>query len=59
MICFATSNCCATFALMPAGFACLMTERIFVPKMPLALARASSVSRPGIGFMSWVPFASS
>ena len=33
MICPAISNCWLTMFLMPAGLACLMTERILVPKM--------------------------
>ena len=43
----------------PASLATLMTERILVPKIPLSLARASSSSRPGIGFITWAPSASS
>ncbi len=58
MIWRATANCWSTTARMPAGLACLITERILVPKMPLAFARASSLSRSGIGFMSCTPFAS-
>ena len=33
MICPATSNCWLTMSLMPAALACLMNERILVPKM--------------------------
>ena len=35
-----------------------MTERILVPKMPSFTARASSASRPGIGFIRLTPSAS-
>ena len=45
-------------ASIPAGLPCLITERILVPKMPLALARGSNVPSAGIGFISCTPFAS-
>ena len=44
---------------MPVGFANLMTERIFVPKIGCVLALVSRASRSGIGFMTWTPFSSS
>ena len=49
--CFATSNCCATIASIPAGLAALITERSLVPKTPSPLARPSSAPSPGIGFI--------
>ena len=33
----------------PTGLACLMSERILVPKTPAAEARVMSASRPGFG----------
>src|SRR3546814_4394962 len=57
--CCPTSNCCLTTAAMPSRLARLMTERSFVPNTPSALARCSSVSRPGLGFISCTPFARS
>ena len=42
-------------ALMPAGLACLMTERILVPKMRFVFALSSSAARSGIGFINWTP----
>ena len=57
--CFATSNCCATIASIPAGLAALITERSLVPKTPSPLARSSSASSPGIGFIIWTPSFSS
>ena len=57
MICRATSNCWVTMSLMPAPLACLMNERILVPKMRLALALSSSAASSGIGFISWTPSA--
>jgi hypothetical protein len=59
MISLPMSNCCLTTASMPAGFACLMTDRILVPNTFLALARFSSAARSGIGFMSCTPSFSS
>ena len=47
MICPATSNCWSTMLLMPAALACLMTERILVPKMRFALALSSSAASCG------------
>ena len=55
MICRAASNCWVTMSLMPAPSACLMNERILVPKMRFALALSSSAARSGIGFISWTP----
>ena len=58
-ICLPTSNCWATTASMPTGLALWMTERILVPKMPLATARWSSASSSGMGFISCTPSFSS
>src|SRR5881296_2138061 len=55
MIWRAIANCWVTTSLMPASLACLMNERIFVPKMRLAFALSSSDASSGIGFMSWTP----
>ena len=55
MICAANSNCWFTMALMPAALACMMTERILVPKMRFDLAFASSSASAGMGFISWTP----
>src|SRR5439155_1004062 len=55
MICRATSNCWVTTSLIPAWLACLMNERILVPKMRFALALSSSPASSGIGFISWTP----
>ena len=49
MICPAISNCWPTMALIPAGLACLITERILVPKMRFVLA-LSAGSKLGHGF---------
>ncbi len=59
MIWWPISNCWSTTCCTPPSSASLMTDRIFVPKTPLAAARARSSSRPGIGFITWTPFASS
>ncbi len=58
-ICSATSNCCFTMAAMPVGDAKLTTERILVPKTPLAFARSSNAPSLGIGFIICTPSASS
>ena len=58
-ICRPTSNCWSAMACTPLASASLTTERIFVPNTPLATARSRSASRPGIGFISWTPSASS
>ena len=49
----AYSNCWSTIAAMPASLASLITDRIFVPKIPCLFALASWSSRVVIGFMSW------
>src|SRR2546426_7291964 len=55
MICPATANCWLTMPLMLAALACLMTERILVPKMPFALALSSSAASAGMGCINWTP----
>ena len=40
---------------MPAALACLITERIFVPKIRFALALSSSAASSGMGFINWTP----
>ena len=52
MICSAHSNCWRTTLSMLAGLACLMTERILVPKMCFDLALSSRAASSGIGFIS-------
>ena len=54
-----SANCWATTASTPARSALATTERIFVPNTPLATARASRSSSPGIGFINWAPSTSS
>lgn len=49
---WASSNCWATTAAMPAGLAPPITDRSLVPNTPLLTARCSSSSSPGIGFIS-------
>ena len=58
-ICEPTANCWATTASIPFWSASLMTERIFVPKIPLATARSQSASRSGIAFITCAPSTSS
>ena len=54
-----TSNCWATIAAIPSAFALLITERIFVPKMPCVFASARRFVRPFISFISCTPLTSS
>ena len=54
-ICSPNSNCCLAIAAMPVLDARLMVERILVPNMPSLTARASNLSRSGIGFIRQTP----
>ena len=47
MMGLAVSNCWFTMSLMPTALGCLMTERIFVPKMRFALALSRSAAQLG------------
>mmetsp|Transcript_70826 Transcript_70826/g.133866 ORF Transcript_70826/g.133866 Transcript_70826/m.133866 type:complete len:229 (+) Transcript_70826:1425-2111(+) len=49
------SKCCFTISLIPTLFACLMTERILVPKTPARLASESQRSSCGMSLMSCTP----
>ena len=49
MICAATSNCWLTMSLMPAALACLMNERILVPKMRFRFGLVEQRSKLGHG----------
>jgi hypothetical protein len=57
--CLASWNCWATQTAIPDAFAALITERSLVPNTPSDLARWSSSTSPGIGFISWTPLSSS
>ena len=52
-----SANCWSSTSLMPFSLFSKTTERSFVPNTPLALARASSSFRPGIGFIICTPLA--
>src|SRR5262249_45203138 len=55
MICLANSNCWLTIFFMLARLACLITERILVPKMRLDLAFSRSGASSGMAFIIWTP----